>query len=93
MILEACAPCRRGWLREAPPHPPTPSGARSKPFFSSQECGAEGTLGSYLAAEMHCDKQDPHRFLTGSSFPRSVLLENAIRIAFTTLAARRERAI
>ncbi len=53
------------------------------------EAGCEGTVGSFISSETGCDAQDPHRHLSADSFPRSDLLEHAIRVAYATLCAAR----
>ncbi|CAK0877350.1 unnamed protein product [Prorocentrum cordatum] len=47
-----------------------------------------GTLGEVLAGRTGCDRQDPHAALTGGAFPRSDLLEHAIRVAASTAGIR-----
>ena len=49
------------------------------------EDGEEGTVGEVIAQHTGCDKQDPHAQLTKGSFTRVALLEQAIRVAASTL--------
>ena len=57
------------------------------------EDGQEGTVGNVIAASTGCDKQDPHAFLTKGAFPRSALLEQAIRVAVATLPVATEPSV
>ena len=51
------------------------------------EGGSEGTVGDCIADELKCDKQDPHAALTKQQFSRAALLEQAIRVAASTLGS------
>lgn len=50
------------------------------------EDGSEGTVGEVIGEDTGCDQQDPHTHLTKQTFSRSDLLEQAIRIAMSTMS-------
>ena len=60
---------------------------RSSPSVTQRaECAAQdGTVGAVIAEQTGCDKQDPHAHLSGGAFPRSALLEQALRVAMATM--------
>ena len=49
------------------------------------EAGGEGTVGELIAEELGCDKQDPHVKISKGLFTRAALLEQAIRLAASTM--------
>ena len=49
------------------------------------EDGQEGTVGAIIGQQTGCDKEDPHAHLSGGAFPRSALLESALRLAIATM--------
>jgi non-canonical (house-cleaning) NTP pyrophosphatase len=66
----------------------TSAGVQVPTHFVGQwaEAGSEGTVGECIADELRCNKQDPHSALTKKQFARAALLEQAIRVAASTLA-------
>lgn len=51
------------------------------------EDGRDGTVGTLIASHQGGDKQDPHALLTGGTFPRARLLEEAVKVAVACLDA------
>ncbi|GMI25606.1 hypothetical protein TeGR_g4265 [Tetraparma gracilis] len=49
------------------------------------------TVGEVIAAEVNCNKVDPHQYLTQKHFERATLITEAVRVACSTLWSKNER--